>query len=116
MWRMHAYISSPRVIHLFIVKSDVCQLKELIESIKIHHSRFSFFLYLALDPFKTLNNENNILNLTERNIAVIPCELPNGNPRPVPSFTLENNPLDIESKPGRTLSMTGDRELLIASR
>jgi len=51
-----------------------------------------------LDPFKTLINENNILNLTEGNIAVIPCELPNGNPRPIPLFTLDNNRLDIESK------------------
>ncbi|CAF4584307.1 unnamed protein product, partial [Rotaria magnacalcarata] len=41
-----------------------------------------------LDPFKTLFNENNILNLTEDNIAVISCELPNGNPRPIPIFTL----------------------------
>ncbi len=51
-----------------------------------------------MDPFKTLINENNILNLTEGNIAVIPCELPNGNPRPIPIFTLDNNHLDIESK------------------
>ncbi len=80
------------------MKSDVCQLKELIESIKIYHFFFFFFLYLALDPFKTLINENNILNLTEGNIAVIPCELPNGNPRPIPTFSLDNNPLDIESK------------------
>lgn len=79
-------------------ETDVCQLKELIESIKIYHSSISFFLHLALDSFKTSINENNILNLTEGNIAVIPCELPNGNPRPVPIFTLDNNPLDIESK------------------
>ncbi len=80
------------------MKSDVCQLKELIESIKIYHSFLFFSFYLALDPFKTLINENNILNLTEGNIAVIPCELPNGNPRPIPNFSLDNNPLDIESK------------------
>jgi hypothetical protein len=51
-----------------------------------------------LDPFKTVINENNILDLTEGNTAVIPCELPNGNPRPIPLFTLDNNRLDIESK------------------
>ncbi len=56
------------------------------------------FCFLALDSFKTVNNENHILNLTEDSIAVIPCELPNGNPRPVPIFTLDNNYLDIESK------------------
>ncbi|CAF3392055.1 unnamed protein product [Rotaria socialis] len=55
----------------------------------------------TLDPFKTLFNENNILNLTEDNIAVISCELPNGNPRPIPIFTLNNNSLDIESKSNR---------------
>ena len=86
------------IIHLFIVKSDVCQLKELIESIKIYHSYFLFFLTLALDSFKILTNENHILNLTEGNIAVIPCELPNGNPRPIPSFSLDGIPLDIQSK------------------
>jgi len=52
---------------------------------------------LALDSFKTVLNENNILNLTEGNIAVIPCELPNGNPRPIPMFTLDNNRIEIES-------------------
>ena len=51
-----------------------------------------------MDSFKILRNDNNILNLTEGNIAVIPCELPNGNPRPIPMFTVDNNPLDIESK------------------
>jgi hypothetical protein len=51
-----------------------------------------------LDPFKTVINENNILDLTEGNTAVIPCELPNGNPRPISLFTLDNNRLDIESK------------------
>ncbi len=51
-----------------------------------------------MDPFKTVINENNILDLTEGNTAVIPCELPNGNPRPIPLFTLDNNRLDIESK------------------
>ncbi|CAF3480642.1 unnamed protein product [Rotaria sp. Silwood1] len=55
----------------------------------------------TLDPFKTLTNENNILNLTEDNIAVIPCELPNGNPRPIPIFTFDNTHLDIESKSNR---------------
>ncbi len=55
-------------------------------------------LLLALDPFRIPLNENNILNLTEGNIAVIPCELPNGNPRPIPIFTLDNKYLDIESK------------------
>jgi hypothetical protein len=54
---------------------------------------------LALDPFKLLINENYFLNLTEGNIAVIPCDLPNGNPRPIPSFNLNNNLLDIESNP-----------------
>jgi hypothetical protein len=52
---------------------------------------------LALDSFKTVLNENNILNLTEGNIAVIPCELPNGNPRPIPMFSLDNNRIEIES-------------------
>ncbi|CAF1505891.1 unnamed protein product, partial [Rotaria sordida] len=54
-----------------------------------------------LDPFKTLITENNILNLTEDNIAVIPCELPNGNPRPIPIFIFDNNYLDVESKSNR---------------
>jgi hypothetical protein len=57
-----------------------------------------FFLLSALDPFKTLPNENNLLNLTEGNIAVISCELPNGNPKPIPIFTLDNNRLDIDPK------------------
>jgi hypothetical protein len=56
---------------------------------------FILFL-LALDPFKSSINENNILNLTEGNIAVIPCEFPNGNPRPVTMFSLDNNHLEIE--------------------
>jgi hypothetical protein len=59
--------------------------------------QYSFVSFVALDPFKVSSNENNILNLTEGNIAVIPCELPNHNPRPILSFTLDNNRLDIES-------------------
>ncbi|CAF1643328.1 unnamed protein product, partial [Adineta ricciae] len=55
----------------------------------------------TLDPFKTVSNENNILNLTEGNIAVIPCELPNGNPRPIPIFTLDNNQIEIDSNSNR---------------
>ncbi|CAF1157581.1 unnamed protein product [Adineta steineri] len=55
----------------------------------------------TLDPFKTDINENNVMNLTEGNIAVIPCELPNGNPRPIPLFTLDNNPIQIESNSNR---------------
>jgi hypothetical protein len=58
--------------------------------------KISFFL-LALDPFKISVNENNILNLTEGNIGVIPCELPNGNPKPIPIFNLDNNQIEIES-------------------
>ena len=50
-----------------------------------------------MDPFKTVTNEYNILNLTEGNIAVIPCELPNGNPRPIPIFSLDNNQIEIDS-------------------
>ncbi len=52
---------------------------------------------LALDPFKISINENNILNLTEGNIAVIPCELPNGNPKPIPMFSLDYNRIEIEA-------------------
>ncbi len=88
---MHIFPLNNPSVHC---ESDVCQLKELIESIKRYH----FFLRLALDPFKIVITENNILNLMEGNIAVIPCELPNGNPRPIPIFTIDNNPLDIESK------------------
>lgn len=97
------------------MKSDVCQLKDLIESIKIDHhlQPFLFFLFLALDPFKTLINENNLLNLIEGNIAVIPCELPNGNPRPIPTFALDNQPLDIESKSSMHRSRIDDRKSLI---
>lgn len=79
------------------MKSDVCQLKELIKSIKIYIISI-FFLLLALDPFKISINETNILNLPEGNTAVIPCELPNGNPRPIPVFTFNDRRLDIESK------------------
>ena len=50
-----------------------------------------------MDPFKAVANANHLLNLTEGNIAVIPCELPNGNPRPLPVFTLDGTPIDIES-------------------
>ncbi|CAF0826168.1 unnamed protein product [Adineta steineri] len=51
----------------------------------------------TLDPFTVSKNENNILNITEGNIAVIPCELPIGNPKPIPIFTLNNNYIEIES-------------------
>ncbi len=50
-----------------------------------------------MDPFQISVNENNILNLTEGNIAVIPCELPKGNPKPIPVFSLDNNRIEIES-------------------
>ncbi|CAF2401516.1 unnamed protein product [Rotaria sp. Silwood2] len=53
------------------------------------------------NPFKISINENNILNITEGNIAVIPCELPNGNPRPIPIFSLDNNRIEIESNSNR---------------
>lgn len=76
------------------MKSDVCQLKELIESIKLS----LIWIILALDPFKIPINETNPLNLPDGNTAVIPCELPNGNPRPIPVFTLNDQPLDVESK------------------
>jgi len=36
------------------------------------------------------------LNLSEGNTAVIPCELPNGNPRPIPIFTFNDKRLDVE--------------------
>lgn len=52
--------------------------------------------YLALDPFQILTNGNQILNLTEGNTAVIPCELPKGNPRPIPVFRLDNNQIEIQ--------------------
>ncbi|UJR15975.1 hypothetical protein I4U23_002894 [Adineta vaga] len=55
----------------------------------------------TLDSFAPNKNENNILNLTEGNIAVIPCELPNGNPKPTPIFSLDNNPIVIESNSNR---------------
>ncbi|CAF3777810.1 unnamed protein product, partial [Adineta steineri] len=51
----------------------------------------------TLDPFTVSKNENNILNITEGNIAVIPCELPIGNPKPIPIFTLNDNYIEIES-------------------
>ena len=54
------------------------------------------FLCLALDPFPISTNGNNLLNLTEGNIAVIPCELPKGNPRPIPVFSLDNNQIEIQ--------------------
>ena len=65
-----------------------------------------------MDPFKILINENNILNLTEENIAVIPCELPNGNPRPIPIFTLDNNRLDIESKDRYKILPSGNLHII----
>jgi uncharacterized Zn-finger protein len=89
---MHTFPLNNPSVHC---ESDVWQLKELIESIKIY---ICLSFLLALDSFKTLNTENNLLNLTEENIAVIPCELPNGNPKPIPIFTLDNKHLDIESK------------------
>ncbi|CAF3607553.1 unnamed protein product [Rotaria sordida] len=55
----------------------------------------------TLDPFKISINGNNILNITEENIAVIPCELPNGNPRPIPIFHLDNNRIEIELNSNR---------------
>jgi hypothetical protein len=51
---------------------------------------------LALDSFRIPINENNILNLTEGNIAVISCDLPKGNPKPIPAFSLDNNRIEIE--------------------
>lgn len=87
------------IIHLFIVNVMFAKLNGLIDSIKWY---IFFFCFVALDSFKTLNNDNNVLNITEDNIAVISCELPNGNPRPVPLFTLNNNLLDVESKSSMT--------------
>ena len=59
---------------------------------------FSFLLgHLALDPFKLSKNEENIVNLTEGNTAVIPCDLPNANPRAIPIFYLDHHRLDIDS-------------------
>lgn len=49
-----------------------------------------------MDPFRLTDNENNILNIIEGNIAVIPCELPKGNPKPVSIFSLDNNPIEID--------------------
>lgn len=69
-------------------ESDVCQREELIE--------ISILFLLALDSFKLSTQEYSILNITEGNTAVIPCELPNGNPRPISIFTLNNNRLDID--------------------
>lgn len=58
------------------------------------------FITLALDPFKPVKNENQFINLTEDNIAIIPCELPNGNPRPSPIFYLNDEPINIASYSG----------------
>ena len=49
-----------------------------------------------MDTFKTSHEDKIELNLTEGNIAVISCELPNGNPRPIPLFTFNERPLHIE--------------------
>lgn len=58
--------------------------------------RFSLSL-LALDPFKLSKTEENVVNLTEGNTAVIPCDLPNANPRAVPIFYLDHQRLEIGS-------------------
>ncbi|CAF3138607.1 unnamed protein product [Rotaria socialis] len=55
----------------------------------------------TLDPFKISTNENNILDIIEGNTAIIPCELPNGNPRPIPIFSLDNNRIEIETNSNR---------------
>ncbi|CAF1508156.1 unnamed protein product [Adineta ricciae] len=54
-----------------------------------------------LDSFPPSKNDNKILNLTEGNTAVISCELPNGNPKPIPLFSLDNNPIVIEPNSNR---------------
>ncbi len=64
-----------------------------------------FGFVLALDPFQISTNENNFLNLTEGNIAVITCELPKGNPKPIPVFSLDNNRIEIESNSSRRKSL-----------
>ncbi len=38
-----------------------------------------------------------MFNIIEGNNAIVPCELPNGNPKPIPIFSLDNNRIDIES-------------------
>ncbi|CAF1013099.1 unnamed protein product, partial [Didymodactylos carnosus] len=56
----------------------------------------------TLEPFKSfVNLPVTTLNLTEGNIAVIPCELPNGNPKPVPIFSLDDGRIVIEHDTSR---------------
>ncbi len=76
---------------------------------------FPSVLVLALDPFQIPTNENNILNLTEGNIAVIPCELPKGNPKPIPIFSLDNNRIEIESNSSKWRSLFRRMREMISS-
>jgi len=59
------------------------------------------FFVSALDSFRLLNTEKNNLNIIEGNTAVIPCELPKGNPRPISLFTFDNNRIEIEPHSSR---------------
>jgi hypothetical protein len=56
---------------------------------------------VALDPFKPSKQEQHVLNLTEGNIAVIPCELPTGNPSPKAIFFLDHHRIEIEPNSDR---------------
>ncbi|CAF0794767.1 unnamed protein product [Didymodactylos carnosus] len=56
----------------------------------------------TLDPFKSSTNlSTTTLNITEGNIAVIPCDLPNGNPKPVPIFSFDNGRIIIDRDTSR---------------
>jgi hypothetical protein len=57
---------------------------------------------LALDSFKPTNIDIQLINITEGNIAVIPCELPNANPRAIPIFYFDHHRIEIEPKSSKT--------------
>lgn len=90
-------------------ESDVWQSNELIERCRTERSAF----LLALDSFKAVQQETNLLNLTEGNVAVVPCDLPNGNPRPVPVFFFNQQPLviDAASSTRKTAERDSDKAL-----
>lgn len=62
----------------------------------------SFTELLALDSFQPTNIDIQLVNITEGNIAVIPCEVPNANPRAIPIFYFDQHRIEIEPNSSKT--------------